>query len=71
MPSLVIAGRDKRLGCRSRSETHGGFDNDVATLNSILFRILGQRPPARVSRCGTCNSETAGRGGARVRRPAP
>jgi hypothetical protein len=50
-PSLVIsgaAGRDVGLdACDegvSRSETHGGFDNDEWTLNSILWRILGSKP---------------------------
>ncbi len=28
----------------SRSETHGGFDNDPFTLNSVLYRILGKAP---------------------------
>jgi hypothetical protein len=46
LPSLVIAGRDEGNGCRSRSESHGGFDNDPATLNSVLFRILGKKPTA-------------------------
>lgn len=26
------------------SETHGGFDNDHATINSVLTRILGKKP---------------------------
>ena len=30
----------------SRSDTHGGFDNDPATMNSLLWRVLG-RAPAR------------------------
>ena len=46
--SLVIAGAapaKKTWGPDiSRSETHGGFDNDMYTLNSVLFRILGKRP---------------------------
>ena len=47
-PRLVVAGEaaaEKELGpdvCRS--ETHGGFDNDSFTLNSVLFRILGKKP---------------------------
>jgi hypothetical protein len=28
----------------SRSDSHGGFDNDTFTLNSVLFRILGKKP---------------------------
>ncbi len=31
----------------SRSETHGGFDNDTATMNSVLWWILGQYAPKR------------------------
>jgi hypothetical protein len=46
--SLVIAGAapsEKTTGPDvSRSETHGGFDNDTYTLNAVLFRILGKRP---------------------------
>jgi hypothetical protein len=41
LPSLVIAGREGPAGALSRSETHGGFDNDPDTMNSILYRILG------------------------------
>lgn len=26
------------------SETHGGFDNDAATMNAVLSRILGKKP---------------------------
>src|SRR5262249_17533314 len=47
-PSLVIAGAGPRDDApspnRSRSESHGGFDNDEATLNSVLYRILGKAP---------------------------
>lgn len=28
----------------TNSRTHGGFDNDVATMNQILTRVLGQAP---------------------------
>ena len=44
-PTLVVAGEPARgdLG-PSRSDSHGGFDNDPDTLNSILRRILGARP---------------------------
>jgi hypothetical protein len=34
--------RAPRADCRS--ETHGGFDNDPATMNSVLTRILGRKP---------------------------
>jgi pimeloyl-ACP methyl ester carboxylesterase len=49
-PALVLAGRaasaekGEDTGSVSRSESHGGFDNDPDTLNSILFRILGHKP---------------------------
>jgi hypothetical protein len=43
LPSLVIAGQSDQDGCRSRSESHGGFDNDKDTLNSMLYRILGKK----------------------------
>ena len=47
-PSLIVSGsgsRQGRLGpTLSRSETHGGFDNDEYTMNSVLFRILGHAP---------------------------
>ena len=47
-PSLVIATKALPNGdgdpfSASHSETHGGFDNDPATLNSILRRII--EPP--------------------------
>jgi hypothetical protein len=44
LPSLVVAGADGPVGARSRSETHGGFDNDPDTMNSVLRRILGAAP---------------------------
>jgi len=47
-PSLVIAGKaaaDLEVGPSiSRSDSHGGFDNDPFTLNSVLFRILKKKP---------------------------
>lgn len=44
LPSLVVAGQSDKSGCKSGSRTHGGFDNDAETLNSILYRILGRKP---------------------------
>ena len=32
---------------RSRSKSHGGFDNDVDTMNDILRNILAGRPAIR------------------------
>jgi hypothetical protein len=47
-PSLIISGQaaaDIKKGPNvSRSESHGGFDNDDYTLNSVLYRILGEEP---------------------------
>jgi len=48
-PSLVVAGVDGGLAGTSRSDSHGGFDNDEWTLNTVLRRILGPRTePKRV-----------------------
>lgn len=41
---VVVAGGAGGLGETSKSGTHGGFDNDVNTMNSVLVRILGERP---------------------------
>jgi hypothetical protein len=49
LPSLVVAGIEGGDGATSRSDTHGGFDNDPATLNSVLFRILGEPPKRAVT----------------------
>jgi hypothetical protein len=47
-PSLVISGRAPAAEVMGpsicRSDTHGGFDNDFYTLNSVLFRILAKEP---------------------------
>lgn len=47
-PSLIIAAPGDNSQAPSPSlsfsHTHGGFDNDSYTLNSILFRILNQKP---------------------------
>jgi hypothetical protein len=34
-------------GAQCMSETHGGFDNDPATMNAVLSRILGKKPNPR------------------------
>ena len=41
LPSLVVAGHNGDSASSSASRTHGGFDNDAVTLNSVLRRILG------------------------------
>jgi hypothetical protein len=51
-PSLVIAGANAENGhpdpfSTSRSDSHGGFDNDPETMNSVLRRILGGEPGKR------------------------
>jgi len=54
LPSLIIAGAtrepDSEEMASSQSTTHGGFDNDVATMNSVLYRILGGTPARPFSR---------------------
>ncbi|MCC6202806.1 MAG: C1 family peptidase [Gammaproteobacteria bacterium] len=42
-PGLAIHYSDGKSG-RTRSTSHGGFDNDVHTMNAILKRILGATP---------------------------
>ncbi|MEX5744144.1 hypothetical protein [Massilia sp. X63] len=44
LPGIVVAGENGPLGAVSRSDTHGGFDNDPSTMNSVLRRILGTDP---------------------------
>ncbi len=44
LPGLVVAGAGGAPGSASRSATHGGFDNDPDTLNSVLRRVLGSEP---------------------------
>lgn len=43
--ALKLHWSDGSSGSVTRSTTHGGFDNDVHTMNSILRRILGATPP--------------------------
>lgn len=45
-PALIVAGQAGTLEGegRSSSTTHGGFDNDSDTMNTILHRILGGSP---------------------------
>jgi hypothetical protein len=43
--STIVAGEATRKGSGlSRSDTHGGFDNDPDTMNSVMLRILGKAP---------------------------
>lgn len=34
-------------GRRTRSTSHGGFDNDTYTMNHVLERMLGKKPTDR------------------------
>jgi hypothetical protein len=46
--SIVVAGEVAKEGSSmSRSNSHGGFDNDPDTLNSVIARILGGAPPRK------------------------
>lgn len=42
-PVEFVYARNTERG-RSRSDSHGGFDNDPATMNDVLRQILGTRP---------------------------
>jgi hypothetical protein len=44
---VVVAGKGKDPVRRSASESHGGFDNDPDTLNSIIAQILDGAPTRR------------------------
>ena len=50
LPSLVLAGQDGGPASRSRSKTHGGFDNDPHTLNAVMRRILNLKDDAALAR---------------------
>lgn len=41
-PNLIVA--NQGVAPLSKSLSHGGFDNDVTTMNTILRRILGKAP---------------------------
>jgi len=42
--ALVIAGAQRNPGSACQSATHGGFDADTQTMNSVLHRILDKAP---------------------------
>jgi len=44
LPGIVISGEEGKAGAIAKSDTHGGFDNDPNTMNSVLVRILGKQP---------------------------
>jgi len=43
---FLYSGSTKAKG-RTSSRSHGGFDNDVPTMNDILKRVLGDPSPIR------------------------
>jgi hypothetical protein len=44
LPGIVVSGEGDTPGAMAKSDTHGGFDNDPNTMNSVLVRILGGLP---------------------------
>jgi hypothetical protein len=44
MEGLVVSPAHGKPGAESESKTHGGFDNDPYTMNSVLYHILGKAP---------------------------
>jgi hypothetical protein len=44
---IILSAPKGTRGAASLSQTHGGFDNDPASMNSVLFRILGGQPKHR------------------------
>ena len=47
LANLVVSSGTGKAPNGSRSQTHGGFDNDPVTLNGVLTRILGGGTPTR------------------------
>lgn len=41
---IVVSASQGKPGAETSSKSHGGFDNDPLTMNSILYRILGRKP---------------------------
>ena len=44
LPAVVVSGQGGPAGSKSSSRSHGGFDNDPDSLNSVMTRILGGAP---------------------------
>ncbi|WP_447984703.1 C1 family peptidase [Nitrospira sp. Nam74] len=44
LPGIVVSGEGGNPGATAKSDSHGGFDNDPNTMNSVLVRILGTLP---------------------------
>jgi hypothetical protein len=49
-PGIVIAGANGPDPSRSQATSHGGFDNDTDTMNSLLCRILGKQKVSALKR---------------------
>lgn len=47
---VVISETKGEAGSETASISHGGFDNDHYTMNSILYRILGRKPSSVFTR---------------------
>ena len=41
---VIESGSTGTPGSEAASKTHGGFDNDPCSMNSVLYRILGKKP---------------------------
>ncbi|HUG38375.1 MAG TPA: C1 family peptidase, partial [Candidatus Limnocylindrales bacterium] len=63
-PTLVVAGKGKDPAGQSQSDSHGGFDNDPVTMNSIMYQMLGG-PPKREFQLRDLQFEAVKPGGAR------
>ena len=54
LPLLITAGDEREAAGHQRASSqcvsHQGFDNDPATMNSVLYRILGHPPQRPLSR---------------------
>lgn len=44
LPQVVVSPATAKAGASTESKTHGGFDNDMHSMNSVLFRILNGKP---------------------------
>lgn len=44
LPQVVVSPATAVVGASTESKTHGGFDNDSHSMNSVLRRILGRKP---------------------------
>jgi hypothetical protein len=48
--SLIWSPSEKPAGSRTDSTSHGGFDNDVPTMTSLVLRVLGASTPTATMR---------------------